>query len=69
MTSRVGVIGLGEIGGGVAVSMARRGRVASVFDVRPDAAARLEGVPAQRDSVAEVTKNSDVVLIAVVSAE
>jgi 3-hydroxyisobutyrate dehydrogenase len=63
------VIGLGEIGGGVAVSMARRGRVASVFDVRPDAAARLEGVPAQRDSIAEVTKNSDVVLIAVVSAE
>ena len=60
---------MGEIGGGVAVSMARRGRVASVFDVRPDAAADLEDVPAQRDSVAEVTKNSDVVLIAVVSAE
>jgi 3-hydroxyisobutyrate dehydrogenase-like beta-hydroxyacid dehydrogenase len=46
--SRVGVIGLGEIGGGVAVSMARRGRVPSVFDVRRDAAADLEGVPPQR---------------------
>jgi 3-hydroxyisobutyrate dehydrogenase len=57
MTSRVGVIGLGEIGGGIAVSMARRGRVASVFDVRPDAAAGLEGVPAQRDS-AEVAESS-----------
>jgi 3-hydroxyisobutyrate dehydrogenase-like beta-hydroxyacid dehydrogenase len=67
--SRVGVIGLGEIGGGVAVSMARRGRVPSVFDVRPDAAADLEGVPAQQDSVAEVVQDSDVVLIAVVNAE
>ncbi|WP_213016731.1 NAD(P)-dependent oxidoreductase [Mycobacterium vicinigordonae] len=66
---RAGVIGLGEIGGGVAVSMARRGRVPSVYDVRPDAAAQLEGVPAQLDSIAAVTRNSDVVLIAVVSAD
>lgn len=66
---RAGVIGLGEIGGGVAVSMVRRGRVPSVFDVRPDAAAGLDGVPAQLDSVASVTRNSDVVLIAVVNAE
>lgn len=66
---RAGVIGLGEIGGGVAVSMARRRRVPSVFDVRPDAAAGLEGVPAQLDSVTDVAENSDVVLIAVVNAD
>ncbi|WP_081290148.1 NAD(P)-dependent oxidoreductase [Mycobacterium asiaticum] len=66
---RAGVIGLGEIGGGVAISMARRGRAPSVFDVRPDAAANLEGVPAQLDSVAAVTQDSDVVLIAVINAE
>ncbi|WP_236981583.1 MULTISPECIES: NAD(P)-dependent oxidoreductase [Mycobacterium] len=66
---RAGVIGLGEIGGGVAVSMARRGRVPSVYDVRPDAAADLEGVLTQLDSVADVTRNSDVVLIAVVTAD
>lgn len=66
---RAGVIGLGQIGSGVAVSMARRGRVPGVFDVRPDATAGLEGVPAQLDSVAEVTRGSDVVLIAVVNAE
>ncbi|OBK30744.1 hypothetical protein A5634_15515 [Mycobacterium asiaticum] len=49
--------------------MARRGRAPSVFDVRPDAAANLEGVPAQLDSVAAVTQDSDVVLIAVINAE
>lgn len=66
---RAGVIGLGEIGGGVAVSMARRGRVPGVFDVRPDATVNLEGVPAQLDSITELAANSDVVLIAVVNAD
>lgn len=66
---RVGVIGLGEIGGGIAISMARRGRELAVYDVRPDAAAGLDGVPTPLRSVADVARICDVVLIAVVNAE
>ncbi|WP_327657402.1 NAD(P)-binding domain-containing protein [Streptomyces sp. NBC_00483] len=66
---RAGVVGLGMIGGGVAVSMARRGRVPAVHDVRPDASAELAGVPDPLASPAEVAKASDVVMVAVVDAE
>ena len=65
---RAGIVGLGAIGGGVAVSMARRGRVPAVYDVRPEAADGLDGVPAVKSSPADVARDSDVVLIAVVSA-
>ncbi|MET0698890.1 MAG: NAD(P)-binding domain-containing protein, partial [Mycobacterium sp.] len=65
---RAGVIGLGMIGGGVAVSLARRGRTPLVFDVRPDAADDLAGVPRQASSAADVARDSDVVLLAVVNA-
>ncbi|MCW2898581.1 MAG: hypothetical protein JWO67_846 [Streptosporangiaceae bacterium] len=65
---RAGVIGLGMIGGGVAVSLARRGRVPVVYDIRPDAANKLAGVPAPVGSPAEVARVSDVVLLAVVDA-
>jgi 3-hydroxyisobutyrate dehydrogenase-like beta-hydroxyacid dehydrogenase/alkylhydroperoxidase/carboxymuconolactone decarboxylase family protein YurZ len=66
---RAGVVGLGMIGGGVAVSMARRGRVPAVYDIRPDASANLAGVPDPLGSPAEVAKNSDVVMVAVVNAD
>jgi 3-hydroxyisobutyrate dehydrogenase-like beta-hydroxyacid dehydrogenase/alkylhydroperoxidase/carboxymuconolactone decarboxylase family protein YurZ len=66
---RAGVVGLGMIGGGVAVSLARRGRIPTVYDVRPGASDHLDGVPAQSATLAEVARNSDVVLIAVLSAE
>ena len=66
---RPGIIGLGLIGGGVAVSLVRSGQVPAVFDVREDASAALKGVPAQLNSPAEVARASDVVLIAVVTAE
>lgn len=66
---RAGVIGLGMIGGGVAVSLARSGRTPLVYDIRPDAAADLDGVPATEASPAEVARESDVVLIAVVDAD
>jgi 3-hydroxyisobutyrate dehydrogenase-like beta-hydroxyacid dehydrogenase len=56
------------IGGGVAVSLARRGRTPVVYDIRPDAADKLAGVPAVAGSPAEVARVSDVVLIAVVDA-
>jgi 3-hydroxyisobutyrate dehydrogenase-like beta-hydroxyacid dehydrogenase len=57
------------IGGGVAVSLARNGRTPVVYDVRPDAANGLPGVPAPATSPAEVARDSDVVLIAVVDAD
>ncbi|MFJ8816377.1 NAD(P)-dependent oxidoreductase [Amycolatopsis thermoflava] len=68
-TPRAGVIGLGMIGGGVAVSLARSGQVPTVYDIRPDAADKLAGVPAPVGSPAEVARASDVVLVAVVDAE
>ncbi len=65
--ARVGVIGLGMIGGGVAVSLVTSGRPPSaVFDVRPDATDGLDGVPAPTGSPAAVAAASDVVLVAVV---
>ena len=67
---RAGVIGLGMIGGGVAVSMAASGRqAAAVYDVRPDATVHLDGVPDQAESPAAVATVCDVVLLAVVNAE
>jgi 3-hydroxyisobutyrate dehydrogenase-like beta-hydroxyacid dehydrogenase len=65
---RAGVIGLGMIGGGVAVSLARRGRIPAVYDIRPDAADNLAGVSAVAASPADVARMSDVVLVAVVDA-
>jgi 3-hydroxyisobutyrate dehydrogenase-like beta-hydroxyacid dehydrogenase len=68
-TPRAGVIGLGMIGGGVAVSLARRGRIPAVYDIRSDAADGLVDVPAPLGSPAEVARASDVVLVAVVDAD
>ena len=66
---RAGVVGLGMIGGGVAVSLANSGHPATaVYDVRPEAADGLEGVPAPVGSPAAVAKASDVVLVAVNTA-
>lgn len=65
---RAGVVGLGMIGGGVAVSLARSGRTPVVHDIRPDAADALAGVPAPLPSPAEVARRSDVVMVAVVDA-
>ncbi len=66
---RVGVIGLGTIGGGIAVSLARRGRVPAVYDLRPEAALGLSGVPTALGSPGEVAARSDIVFISVVDAE
>jgi 3-hydroxyisobutyrate dehydrogenase-like beta-hydroxyacid dehydrogenase/alkylhydroperoxidase/carboxymuconolactone decarboxylase family protein YurZ len=64
-----GVVGLGMIGGGVAVSLARSGRTPVVHDIRPDAAETLDGVPAPLGSPAEVARDSDVIMVAVVDAD
>lgn len=66
---RAGVIGLGMIGGGVAVSLARSGRTPLVYDIRTSAADDLNGVPAAVTSPAAVARESDVVLVAVIDAE
>jgi 3-hydroxyisobutyrate dehydrogenase-like beta-hydroxyacid dehydrogenase len=57
------------IGGGVAVSLARNGRTPVVYDVRPEAADGLPGVSASATSPAQVARDSDVVLVAVVDAD
>ncbi|MFD4553897.1 NAD(P)-binding domain-containing protein [Streptomyces sp. NPDC058469] len=66
---RAGVVGLGMIGGGVAVSMARNGRVPAVYDIRPDASSDLDGVPDPLGCPADVAGASDVVMVAVVDAD
>jgi 3-hydroxyisobutyrate dehydrogenase len=67
--ARAGVIGLGVIGTGVALCLARAGLLEAVHDIRPEAANGLEGVPAVLASPAEVAKKCDTILIAVVSAQ
>lgn len=64
---RAGVIGLGQIGGGVAICLARHQRPLAVYDIRPDAAYKLEGVPAVLASPADVARVSDVLMIAVLN--
>lgn len=69
---RAGVIGLGQMGGGAAVCLARAGRPLSVYDIDPKAALRWEDghlVPPVAASCAEVARQSDVVVILVVDAK
>lgn len=69
LMTTAGVIGLGMIGSGVALCLARSGHLAAVFDIRPDAAESLDGVPTVAASPAAVAEAADVVIIAVVSAK
>ena len=66
---KAGVIGLGMIGGGVAICLARAGSLAAVYDVRPDAAASLEGVSDCVASPAALAELCDIFIIAVVDAD
>ena len=67
--TKAGVIGLGMIGSGVAICLARAGLLGAVYDVRKEASEGLDGVPAVASSAAEVARQCDVVLIAVVDAK
>jgi 3-hydroxyisobutyrate dehydrogenase len=66
---RPGVIGLGMIGGSVAISLARNGLPPSVFDVRTGVSYALEGVPPQLGSPRDLARQSDIVMVAVVDAK
>jgi 3-hydroxyisobutyrate dehydrogenase-like beta-hydroxyacid dehydrogenase len=66
--AKVGVIGLGTIGSGVAICLARAGMLAAVYDVRVNAADGLEGVPPLAGLPAEVARVCDTIVIAVVNA-
>jgi 3-hydroxyisobutyrate dehydrogenase len=66
---KAGVIGLGMIGGGVAICLARAARLAAVYDIRADAADKLEGVPRVAASPAAVARLADVVIVAVIDAK
>jgi 3-hydroxyisobutyrate dehydrogenase-like beta-hydroxyacid dehydrogenase len=64
---RTGVIGLGEIGAGVARAVLRARLPLSVHDVRPEATAPFAGEAAVAASPAELAGASDVVVVAVVT--
>jgi 3-hydroxyisobutyrate dehydrogenase len=65
---KAGIIGLGQIGGGIALWLAQEGVLAAVYDLRRDAAQGLEDLPPMAASPAEVARQSDVVIIAVLNA-
>ena len=63
---RVGVVGLGEIGAGVARAVARAGMPLVVCDVRPEATAALAEAAVVAPGPAELGAACDVVVVAVV---
>lgn len=67
--TKAGVIGLGAIGSGVAICLARADKLGPVYDVRPNACEGLPGVPSMSASPAKVARQTNVVIIAVVNAD
>jgi 3-hydroxyisobutyrate dehydrogenase-like beta-hydroxyacid dehydrogenase len=66
-TLRAGVIGLGDIGRGLADSLQRAGVTLSVCDIRPDAMATYAETAHIASSPADLARHSDVVLVAVIN--
>jgi 3-hydroxyisobutyrate dehydrogenase-like beta-hydroxyacid dehydrogenase len=65
----VGVIGLGDIGAGVATSVLRDGLPLVVCDVRTEATAKYAETATVASSPADLVSRSDVVIVAVVNDE
>jgi 3-hydroxyisobutyrate dehydrogenase-like beta-hydroxyacid dehydrogenase len=65
---KAGVIGLGEIGGGVAQCLQRAGRLAAVCDVSPEAREPFRDLAPICATPAELARQSDAVIVAVVNA-
>lgn len=63
---RVGVIGLGDIGSGVAGAVARTGLPLTVCDVRPEATEPYADTATVAATPADLVRGSDVVVVAVV---
>jgi 3-hydroxyisobutyrate dehydrogenase len=68
-TLRTGVVGLGEIGAGVARAVLRAGMPLVVHDVRPEAVASFADQATVAHSAAELAAGIDVVALAVVTDE
>lgn len=69
---KAGVIGLGQMGGGAAVCLARAQRPLAVYDIDPEAWRKLDDghlLPPVAASSAEVARASDVVVVLVVDAK
>ena len=66
---RAGVIGLGQIGGGIAVSLQNRGFCPVVYDLRREAAASLRPEYIWAETPKAAAEQSDVVMLCVVNAE
>ncbi|MEC9358177.1 MAG: NAD(P)-binding domain-containing protein [Pseudomonadota bacterium] len=64
---RCGVIGLGMIGAGIAICLARKGHEVYGYDVRPEVLADLASV-STCNSPAEVARRAGVVIVSVVTA-
>lgn len=66
---KAGVIGLGQIGGGIAQCLARSGSLAAVYDIRPQACEGLEGVGPCVATPLELARQCDAIIVAVVNAQ
>lgn len=62
----VGVVGLGEIGSGLATSVLAAGLPLAVCDLRPELTARFEDRASVADSPSELARACDVLIVAVV---
>lgn len=60
-----GVVGLGSIGGGVATSLANRGRKTVVYDCIAEKYKEFRGCPPQEASAKRVAELADVIMVAV----
>ncbi|MCC6626484.1 MAG: NAD(P)-dependent oxidoreductase [Chloroflexi bacterium] len=66
MTQTIGVVGLGNMGSGMARSLLRAGHTVAGYDVRPEAAAAITGLrPAA--TLAELARQSQIVLVMVLN--